>query len=129
MLPSNAEEDGHTCLTCGMKFGGVNVLNIHRKVAHGQNNSENLVKSEYVKKETQDGYVVEKRRVAIYKHVHKKNFCITVNPQTQELVSFPNEQLVRFFKENGPISIKELIDSGVLKFVCICEMEVKKSFK
>ena len=44
---------------------------------------------------------VEKKQIAMYKHMTRKGFFIAVDPQTQELVSLPNEQLVNYLKENS----------------------------
>ena len=75
---------------------------------------------------TQVKYSVEKKPIALYKHSFLRHFHIAVDPQTRDLVSIPSEQLIRFLKESGSRTIKEHIDSGTFKFVCICDIEVKK---
>ena len=72
-------------------------------------------------------YSVEKKPIALYKHSFLRHFHIAVDPQTRDLVSIPSEQLIRFLKESGSRTIKDHIDSGIFKFVCICDIEVKKN--
>jgi uncharacterized protein YbcI len=135
MLPTHAE-GSNTCFTCGLEFGGPygqNALKNHKIVVHGQSSEENYVKSQtdYIRKgpqTTNSEIFVEKKQIALYKHVTRKGFFIAVDPQTQELVSLPNEQLVNYLKENSPIPLEELINAGLFEFVCNCETEVKKIY-
>ena len=134
MLPTHAEES-NTCYTCGLEFGGPygqNALKNHKIVVHGQTSEENYVKSQqtHSRKGPQNniGIFVEKKQIALYKHVTRKGFFIAVHPQTQELVSSPNQQLVNYLKENSPIPLEELINAGLFEFVCNCETEVKKIY-
>ena len=135
MLPTHAE-GSNTCYTCGLEFGGPygqNALKNHKIVVHGQTSEENYVKSQQTdtyRKGSQNnsGIFVEKKQIALYKHVSRKGFFIAVDPQTQDLVSSPNEQLVNYLKENSPIPLEELINAGLFEFVCNCETEVKKIY-
>ena len=124
-----------TCYTCGLEFGGPygqNALQNHKIVVHGQASQENYVKSQQTdnRKRPQNNseIFVEKKQIALYKHVSRKGFFIAVDPQTQDLVSSPNEQLVKYLRENSPIPLEELINAGLFEFVCNCETEVKKIY-
>ena len=124
-----------TCYTCGLEFGGPygqNALQNHKIVVHGQTSQENYVKSQQSDNrkgpKNNIGVFVEKKQIALYKHVSRKGFFIAVDPKTRELVSSPNQQLVNYLKENSPIPLEELINAGLFEFVCNCETEVKKIY-
>ena len=134
MLRTHAKEI-NTCFTCGLEFGGPygqTALQNHKIVVHGQTSEENHVKSQQTDNrkgpQNNSGIFVEKKQIAMYKHVTRTGFFIAVDPQTQELVSSPNEQLLNYLKENRPIPLEELIIAGLFEFFCNCETEVKKIY-
>ena len=124
-----------TCYTCGLEFGGPygqNALQNHKIVVHGQTSEDNYAKSQQTDTrkwpQNNSGIFVEKKQIALYKHVSRKGFFIAVDPKTRELVSSPNQQLVNYLKENSPIPLEELINAGLFEFVCNCKTEVKKIY-
>ena len=78
--------------------------------------------------ESEQNYIVEKRRVAMYKHVALEGINITVDPVTKELVNEPSEKLVEFLQmSNEPV--KTLIDIGVFEKICDALLEITKMEK